>query len=254
MLVLSALFSTFFLSPLLIVLLVAVGVLLVFLRKRRAAVILLTVTGVFVYIFSTSFVSNLLLKPLEYQSPPFSDSSPSVDAIVVLGGGVREGAPDQGGKPSLTAQAEKRLTYGFLLYRRLGVPLFVSGGRPWRARESASEAEVSAGLLAALGVPAARIVTEGASNTTWENARDLAPLLAARNVRRVALVTSAAHMPRARIAFRRAGMEIVPAPTDYLSQSKRWTILDFIPSASALHDGFYALEEYCGIAVYTLRR
>jgi len=242
------------LSPLLIVLFVAVGVLLVALRKRRAAAVLLAVTGMALYICSTNVMSNLLLKPLEYRYAPLSDSSPSVEAIVVLGGGIREGAPDQGGKPSLTAQAEKRVIAGFLLYRKLGVPVFVSGGRPWRGLDTSSEADVAAGLLAALGVPASRIVTEGTSNTTWENARNLAPLLSGRTMRRVALVTSAAHMPRACIAFRRAGIDVVPAPADYLSQSKQWTILDFVPSFSALHDTFFALEEYCGIAVYALRR
>jgi uncharacterized SAM-binding protein YcdF (DUF218 family) len=254
MFLMSALFQAIFLSPILVALLIVVGILLVFRGKRRAAGVLLAVICVLLCAFSTNVASNALLKPLEYRAKIFSDSSPGVDAIVVLGGGVLEGAPDQGGRPSLSPPAQKRLIYGLLLYRKLGVPLFVSGGKPWRSANAASEADVAADMLVGLGVPAERIFKEGASDTTWENARLLAPLLAAHGVRRIALVTSAAHMPRARIAFSRAGIDFVPAPTDYLSQSKHRTFVDFLPTFNALRDSFVALQEYCGIVVYALRR
>ena len=254
MLAASAVFQAIFLSPLLVVLLVATGILLVRRNRRRAGVIILTATAVLLFAFSTGIVSGALLKPLEYRWPAFSDPSPGVEAIVILGGGVREGAPDEGGAPALSQAAKARLVYGFDLSRRLGATVYVSGGRPWRESGGQSEAEVSARMLLRWGLPAERVVTEGASTTTWENARFLAPLLSARGIRRVALVTSAVHMPRARIAFRRAGIETVPAPTDYLSQSKRLSSLDFVPAFGALRDSFGALQEYVGIVLYTLRR
>ena len=62
-------------------------------------------------------------------------------------------------------------------------------------------------------VPADAIVLETASTTTRENLVNAAPLVGGRGWRRVALVTSASHMPRALGAARKAmpDVEWVPA-------------------------------------------
>jgi uncharacterized SAM-binding protein YcdF (DUF218 family) len=254
MLVVSALARGIPLSPLLIVLVIVVAAILVARARRRAALILLGTLAVLLCALSLPVVSGLLLGTLENRVPPLGEPIPAVDGIVVLGGGLRMGAPDEGGQPSLTATAEKRLVAGYLLYERLGVHIYVSGGKPWRGAQAPSEADVAARLLERLGAPSAAIVIEGGSDTTWDNARLLAPLLAAHGARRVALVTSAVHMPRALIAFRRAGIDVVPAPTDYLTQTRSTIFIGWLPSFEALRESFLVLEEYCGAAVYALRR
>ena len=64
------------------------------------------------------------------------------------------------------------------------------------------------------GVPAGSIVLEPASTTTRENLMFAAPLVEARGWRRIALVTSRSHMPRALAAARKAMPDVdwVPAP------------------------------------------
>lgn len=64
------------------------------------------------------------------------------------------------------------------------------------------------------GVPAGAIVLEPASTTTRENLMFAAPLVEARGWRRIALVTSRSHMPRALAAARKAMPDVdwVPAP------------------------------------------
>jgi uncharacterized SAM-binding protein YcdF (DUF218 family) len=259
MIALSAVVNAVFLSPLLLVLFIAAGLALLAARRRKTAAWLLSLTAFLILALSTGVGRDLVLRPLEYRSPPFPTPPPSVDAIVVLGGGVTAGTPDEGAA-SLSPSALKRVVHGVALYRRLSVPVIVAGGTTWRERDARPEAEVGAEALAGFGVPEDRIIREGTSRTTWENAREVAALLrgggsaAATGSRGVALVTSAWHMPRALMAFTRAGIPCVPAPVDYISGSRRWTASDFVPSFGALEGSFRGLQEYVGIVFYALRR
>ena len=58
---------------------------------------------------------------------------------------------------------------------------------------------------------------ETGSINTRENALDSYGLLAPRGIRRIILVTSALHMPRAAVAFRKAGFDVIPAPADFVT-------------------------------------
>jgi uncharacterized SAM-binding protein YcdF (DUF218 family) len=252
MVVLAAVFTTLILSPLVFVILGAVVVLLLGIDRRRAAMALLSTGLLVMLVLSTGPVANLLLRPLESRYPPIAVDPPPVGAIVVLGAGVVDGAPDEGGSAALSDEATRRVIYGLRLYRGLGVPIVVSGGRVWGKGET--EADVSAALLARLGVPEGIVVKEGGSRTTWENARRVAQILSQRGITRVALVTSAYHMPRAMLAFSRAGVTCVAAPTDYRVSKGRASLAEALPSFSALGQSFTSLREYLGIAQYRVRR
>jgi uncharacterized SAM-binding protein YcdF (DUF218 family) len=253
MVVLSAAFTTLFLSPFLFFLLLAAAAVLVALHRRKAALWLTSATAVALLAFSMAPVGNLLMRPLESRYPPFPADPPRVGAIVVLGAGVEGGAPDEGGGAALSEEAVKRVVYGLRLYRGLGVPIVLSGGRVWNTGEE-TEADAAATLLARLGVPDAVLVREGRSRTTWENARNVAAILAELKIARVALVTSAYHMPRAMIAFDRAGVSCVAAPTDYRSYGGKMTFADVLPRFASLEAFFSAVREYVGIIQYRARR
>jgi uncharacterized SAM-binding protein YcdF (DUF218 family) len=173
MVVVSALFTALFLSPILFGLLTAGGIVLLAAQRRTAAMRLLA-SSLFLFLaLSTGPVRDLALGPLERRYPPFPPDAPPVDAIVVLGGAVIYGAPDQDGRASLTSDSFKRVAYGFTLYRRLGVPLIVAGGRVLKRGEAESEADAAAETLARLGVPEGLVIKEGTSRTTWENAQEV---------------------------------------------------------------------------------
>jgi len=67
-------------------------------------------------------------------------------------------------------------------------------------------------LAEALGVPGNRIVLEGRSSRTAENARETAKLLRAEGIGSILLVTSPAHMRRAKLCFEAQGIAVAPAP------------------------------------------
>jgi uncharacterized SAM-binding protein YcdF (DUF218 family) len=241
-------------SPLLFAMLLAAGIWLAAAGRRKASLWLLSAATVLLLAFSTGAASRLLLRPLEDRYPPWSGEARGVDVVVVLGGGVREAAPDEGGRSAPSDVALTRLVAGLSLSRRLGTPLVVSGGLTWQAGDGETEADVAARVLERLGLPASMVIREGKSRTTWENALGVARLVAANRFRRVALVTSAWHMPRAMLAFRRAGIDCVPAPTGYLAGRRALGPRDFMPGFQSLQESALALREYLGLLDYSLRR
>ena len=83
--------------------------------------------------------------------------------------------------------------------------LLLSGG----GRHAAPEAEAMRALALAAGIPEAAILVEPRSRDTLGNARECALLLRARGLRRVMLVSDRAHLPRAALLFRLAGLDVV---------------------------------------------
>ena len=115
------------------------------------------------------------------------------DAIVVLG--CR-------GPAALT----RRLDRGIQLYQVGAAPLLVlSGGNPGPIEE----AEFMRQAALARGVPESALLVEAASRNTLENARETARLLRSKGLQSVVLVSDRLHLPRARLLFRFAGLEVV---------------------------------------------
>jgi uncharacterized SAM-binding protein YcdF (DUF218 family) len=124
------------------------------------------------------------------------------DAIVVLAGG---GVLPHG---QLSDASLRRAARGIALYRDGLAPLLVLSGAAGRRSEGAARA-----LLAAkCAVPEAAVLAAATGHTTHEEVAALRPLLQARGVRRLILVTDGTHMRRARGLVRGAGFEVLAAP------------------------------------------
>ncbi len=169
---------------------------------------------------------------------------------MVLGGAVEGPAP-----PRITldlTDAADRVLHAARLYRAGKAPVvLVSGGViPWLGSDI-PEAESMQLLLEEWGVPSASILRESASRNTYENAVLSRQVLAERGLHRVLLVTSALHMPRALATFISAGIDAVPATTDFtVTYREHRTAIDFLPDAKALWHATEAIKEYVGYAYY----
>jgi uncharacterized SAM-binding protein YcdF (DUF218 family) len=109
-------------------------------------------------------------------------------------------------------------------------------------------------LLAEWGVSKKNIIIETESLNTYRNAVNSKPLLNKQGVKRVLLVTSAIHMPRALATFRTLGINAIPSPTDYMeTNQKKYEIKDFLPNIDALGDTSLAVKEYLGMMAYRWR-
>ena len=148
--------------------------------------------------------------------------------------------------------AGQRLMAAYVLHRQTGLPLLVSGGEVFV--EYGREAVIMRDILVSFGVAPAQIILEDRSLNTTENARFTAPILRDRGWRRPLLVTSAFHMPRSVEEFQRAGVSVAPYPVGfYTSRRYHWTLLDVVPSGSALRGTSIALKEYLGLAALAAR-
>ncbi len=239
-----------FLLPPLNVLLVS-GIGLALLRRRpRLGRGLLLASWALLYAVSTPLIGRLLLQSLETvpSVPSAARSQPTdVDAIVVLGGGRSCGAPEYGGD-TVSATTLERVRYAARLYRRTQMPVLLSGGKPLGGDDT--EAELMREVLEnELGVPVEW--AEAESRTTRENAVMSAPLLHNRGVRGIYLVTHAAHMPRAKRAFERVGLHVVPAPVRFATTCQ-FTVLDVLPNSAGLTMSRAALHEWLGTLWYRL--
>jgi uncharacterized SAM-binding protein YcdF (DUF218 family) len=231
-----------------------VGVLCLALSRRVLGSALVLVGLVWIWLWATPVFSDWVRWSLEGPYPPIPvESQPRADAIVILGGAMQGALPPRL-HPDLGSAAD-RIWHGARLYHAGKAPLIIaSGGRlEWNLSEG-PEADGMGRLLVDLGVPRERILLEGKSRTTYENARELKPLLAEHGIGPVILVTSALHMRRAVATFQTAGIRVLPAPADHevVSQARR-TPLDFVPDAEALEGSSRALKEYLGLLVYWLR-
>ena len=170
------------------------------------------------------------------------------EVIVVLGSGREEADPAWGSdQPSVTAI--ERLRYAARLHRASGLPVLISGGLHYG--EPPSEAGLMADALQRdFGV--ATRWREERSRTTWENAQFSAELLREQGIRRVVLVTQAAHMPRSRWCFERAGLEVVVAPLGFLGVANARPLGGWLPEGKALWQSTRLLNEAIGLAVYPL--
>lgn len=227
--------------------------------KWSAFTIALAFTMIFV--FSNSWVSQRLIKSLEWQNLPAKEL-PQAAAIVVLGGGIK---PANSPRPWVdVSEAGDRILHGVRLYQQSKAPfLILSGGRiDWKnggPPESGDMAEIAK----TMGVPATAILQDTDSLNTYENAVNVKQILKSKGIEGdVLLVTSALHMPRSILIFKKQKIEVIPAPTDFLVTEKdleeiqgSWEaiLLNMIPDAENLQNSTKTLKEYIGIVVYRLR-
>ncbi|MBI3755042.1 MAG: YdcF family protein [Deltaproteobacteria bacterium] len=203
------------------------------------------------YLLSIRPVSDALIEPLEYSFPSIQKPSlMSKSLIIVLGGGATDLSwRGINAQPSRTSVA--RLAYGITLYRQaLDSDLVISGGSGDPESPHISEANAMKDAAVSLGISEKNIIVEGNSRNTIESVKALKSLVGERNT---ILVTSAFHMKRAAAMFKRIGIDVIPAPTDYRSEQKRLTFYSFIPHAGSLENSSTALYEYMALIWYKIR-
>jgi uncharacterized SAM-binding protein YcdF (DUF218 family) len=233
------------LPPASALLLLALGTLVRW-RWRRCGRTLQVLAIVWLWAASTPAVGGALLHSLQTDPAlPATGQLPAADAIVVLSAEADRRGLEYGGAV-IGPMTMQRLRYGAHLHRRTKVPLLVSGGVPAPGAPSLA-AMMATAADGELGVPVRWL--EGDSADTRENARCSARLLARDGARRILLVTSAWHMPRAASCFRREGLEVIAAPTGFRGPAfDGWTSL--LPSVGGLRDTCLALHEWGGRAYY----
>ncbi len=239
-------------APSMALLILAWAGLLLLLRRRRQAgfVCLFTALGIYSAIALLP-IGVWLLGPLENRFPVVTSLPANVAGIIVLGGAVDPDTSKVRGIPTLNDDAERMTSLVYLARQYPDARLAFTGGNGALAHGTLAEADVARELFTELGVDQSRIVYEGRSRNTYENAVLLKALVKPQPGQLWLLDTSAWHMPRSVGIFRRVGWPVEPYPVAYK------TAPDLL---SAIHGSFpqrlemvdLAAHEWFGLTAYYL--
>ena len=220
-------------------------------RFQRLAWALVMVSSLAMWLLAcdaTAYGLNRLL--LSTYAPVTAEQAAKAQAIVVLGGGVDQFAPEYGDRSEeLGEAAYKRLAYGAHLAKQSQLPVMYAGGKGWAAADTQlhSEAEVAAHTMTRdFGL---QIQWQDKDlRDTRENALRAFEVLWPLGKKRILLVTHDWHMQRSLRNFQQAGFEVTPAPMGYLQPPVSIPI-DYLPSANGLRHSYWVLREWLGLVM-----
>lgn len=219
-------------------------------KWRRGGRVVIGATLVGFWFLGTGLATRVIGVPLEGEEVDIlhstlntSTSTLQYDAVVLLGGGM--GFHGYCGRAEMFNGAD-RVWEAARLWKMLGssLPITLSGGG---VKDSTTP------LLKDFGIPEDVLMYFPEARNTEEEAK----LISAAGIKRILLVTSAWHMPRAKMLFERAGIDVTPAPTDYEMHcmcEKEIEFTDFIPSADNLMRSGAAIKEWIAYFGYKFLR
>ena len=109
-------------------------------------------------------------------------------------------------------------------------------------------------ILRQRGVPESAIILENDSRHTYENAQYSDRLLQNLRLKRVLLVTSALHMPRALATFRKRGIDTLPASSaPQITLPEEDDLNPWLPHIRSLEASRTIIKEYLGLFGYWSR-
>ncbi|MDC0948024.1 YdcF family protein [Gammaproteobacteria bacterium] len=208
------------------------------------------------WLLSTPWVAGWLQWSLEgdYFPPQTLSELPQQRYAVVLGGSVS--APRADLDSVQFHDSTDRLWIGARLIKKdIANTLVFSGGTADRRSQGAVEADVAGLLLEEWGIASERILLEGRSRSTWQNAIETRRLLGA-DSGPILLVTSASHMRRAIWTFEHVGFDVIPVTADFSSAQRpdsTPSVFSLLPDAGSLKASRNALWEWLGIVWYRVK-
>jgi len=232
--------------------LAALGVVLLFTRFWRAGRRLATLGVVLLLLAGLSPLGNALIYPLEERFPPWNAARGAPAGIVVLGGAIGPDISAARGTPDLNESAERVTAIAALAKKYPDARIIYSGGNARLVLHGGIEAEFAAELFESFGIARSRVVLEGKSRNTIENAIFSKELAAPKPGERWLLVTSAYHMPRAIGVFRQAGFAVEAYPVDWRTRGAIDLALPFESVTSGLRRTDTAMREWIGLVIYRL--
>ena len=215
--------------------------------RRRGPV----VAGLLVLLVSAlPLTADRLWTALEADYPYRSiESVENADAVVVLSG-MLGGIETSDGVVSQWGEATDRFFAGVDLLNAQKAPIiiFTRGQYPWDSLPA--EGEILAKRALMIGVNSSQILLTGVVTNTADEAAEVKALIEFGGMRRVILVTSSFHMPRATMLFDREGIETIPYPTDFRADGASVDWMDWVPSAGGLNQTSDAVRELIGRLYY----
>jgi len=212
--------------------------------KKRSLKKTALILALFVFIvFGNAALLNWYAKT--WQPKPVVLSPSAEYSCGIVPGGFASPDADANGYFNATAD---RFIQAVKLYKTGHIKhILISGGNGKENEKSFREAAWVRGELVSVGIPDSVIFTEDKANNTMENAIYSKQILDSLHLTApYLLITSAFHMPRAALVFKKAGVDVVPFPCNYNIGRGSLSPWDLIPTLSTLLGWDSFLKETVG--------
>lgn len=251
----APLFLPLGLSILLIMLSFVIG------RGKKFSKVLIWAGLIMILISSSRYTSAVLAMGLERGYRPVSTDA-KADVIIVLGGGT-EPALYPRANPEINGAGDRVIEAYRLWKSGAAEKIILSGGSiSWMDGREHSAAREMQNLLLLFGVPNEQLILQESSRNTNEDAIYTKEIMTRYGYNNAILVTSAWHMRRSQAIFVHSGVDIIPAPTDFMIPQAEWNqlfsfnisnlFMNLIPNTGALSQTTTCLREYLGYWVYSV--
>ena len=174
-------------------------------------------------------LASLLISSLENTHGRIAISDLSAEDVIVCLGGGAEPSPSEPSGVHLKSSGD-RLTTAMALLAQQKAPLLVlsGGGYADKSGGMLSEADRVVDSMRSLSWTTQPVLSLGICADTRDEALKVAALTKEKGWKRILLVTSAYHMPRAAGSFQKMGLSIVAVPCNYLSTVNRVGALQWL--------------------------
>jgi uncharacterized SAM-binding protein YcdF (DUF218 family) len=246
----------FLLQPLCLVWLLLTAWLLRMLWKKLWRWSLLPVCAwVILTVVTCTALPSWLMAGLESQYElPTMEEMAGADAIICLGGGVEPSFKEPTGMHLM--RGADRLATALSMAISGVAPVLVLGGAGYEHEgQYVSEADAVFANLQNYPRLSFEQISLGVCANTRDEALKVADLVEKRGWKKVLLVTSANHMPRAWATFKKAGVPVLPIPCHYMSSFHRVGEVDWLhmPYAGSLELFDSWFHEWIGTRLYQWR-
>lgn len=237
----------FIIQPLVWVLILML-VALVFKKRRKSFLIAAILT---LYFFSNHFIFFEVSHAYEAKAKKEHQLKEKYEAAIVLGGMVRM---DEANNLVAFEESSDRFLAILPLYFNKKIDKIIISGGSGRLLQDEKEAEILKNYLLKIGVKEKDILIETSSKNTYENALQTAKLIKKNNLNGPFLLsTSAMHMYRSELCFKKQGIIFDTYPVDHIAIEREFNPNRlFVPKADILAKWKALLHEWLGLISYKL--
>lgn len=237
------LISAFLLPIPIAIMLFVLGLFFLLINSRKKAKFFILIGFAWLLLVSNQTFSNAFLKPLEDSHKALLET-PNVEYILVLGNGHNSNE-DLSITSQLNSTAINRAVEGIKHYKNLksqnkDIKLIVSG---YSGTDINTHAFMQEKFAVSQGINKDDIIRLDSPKDTPQEAIEAKKIVGNKPF---IIVTSASHMKRSMMIFKKQGLNAIAAPTNYLSSEEKSFDSHF--NASNIKKVELAIHEYLGIA------
>lgn len=219
-------------------------------NSRKKKRLLYTTLGV-LYFFSNTFILKCVIN--WWDIPTQDTGNKTLSCAIVLGGFTSIDANGQGHFNGASTRFIETLK---ILATNKASKVLITGGSGLLLKgHNIMEADFTVEQMHLLKIPDSVILTENKSRNTLENALFSKKIL---NDKKIPgpylLVTSAFHMRRSMLTFKKAGLDVIPYASDYVADKSAFSITDAVPNANALVEWNVYAKEMIGYITYYFKK